>query len=207
MAKEPWPTIHAERAALAADLEGLSDDQWNTRSLCDEWTVREVLGHMTAAAGKTPGAFFAGIISNGFKFNAMAAKDVAAQTAGTPADTLARFKAEATSVTHPPGPVDTWLGETIVHAEDIRRPLGIKHEYPADALKKVADFYRRGNLVMGGKRRVAGLKLAATDTDWSAGDGAEVSGPMISIVLAIAGRTAALDDLSGDGVATLKARM
>jgi len=207
MAKEPWPTIHAERAALAADLEGLSDEQWNTRSLCEDWTVREVLGHMTAAASKTPGGFFSGLITNGFRFNVMAAKDVAAQVAGTPADTLARFKAQIDATTSPPGPKETWLGETIVHGEDIRRPLGIKHQYPADALKKVADFYRRGNLVIGGKRRVAGLKLAATDTDWTAGEGADVSGPMISLVLAIAGRTAALDDLSGDGVTTLKARM
>jgi hypothetical protein len=51
------------------------------------------------------------------------------------------------------------------------------------------------------------LTLRATDADWSAGSGAEVSGPLVSIVLAMTGRSDALKDLSGDGVATLTSRM
>jgi len=50
----PWPLIHAEREALAADLAMLTDEQWATRSLCADWTVRDVLGHMTATAKMTP---------------------------------------------------------------------------------------------------------------------------------------------------------
>src|SRR5207245_1439141 len=46
----PWPLIHAEREALIADLGTLTDQQWATRSLCGAWTVRDVLGHMTAIA-------------------------------------------------------------------------------------------------------------------------------------------------------------
>ena len=40
-----WSLIHAERAALAADLAELTGQQWATRSLCDRFTVREVLAH------------------------------------------------------------------------------------------------------------------------------------------------------------------
>ena len=202
----PWPTIHAERKALASDLQSIPDDQWNTPSLCGDWTVRQVLGHMTATTLRTPGRFFAGLIGSGFRFNTMANKDIAEQCEGTPADTLRRFGERIETSTHPPGPVDSWLGETIVHSEDIRRPLGIKHEYPIDALTRVADFYRGSNLIIGGKKRVSGLTLKATDADWSAGSGPEVSGPMIAIVLAITGRGAAFDDLSGEGVATLRSR-
>jgi len=43
MAESPWPTIHAERAALADDLAGLSAEQWATPSLCQGWTVHQVL--------------------------------------------------------------------------------------------------------------------------------------------------------------------
>jgi hypothetical protein len=44
------------------------------------------------------------------------------------------------------------------------------------------------------------------DTDWSAGSGPVVSGPAVSLVLAITGRTVALADLSGDGLAALRSR-
>ena len=39
MAASPWPVIHAEREALAADLAPLDGAQWTTQSLCDEWSV------------------------------------------------------------------------------------------------------------------------------------------------------------------------
>jgi hypothetical protein len=71
----------------------------------------------------------------------------------------------------------------------------------------VLDFYRKSNLIVGGKRRAAGLTLRATDADWSAGTGPEVAGPAVSLALAITGRAPALADLSGAGVATLRARM
>ena len=67
----PWPFIHDEREALAADLATLSDEQWATRSLCADWTVRDVLGHMIATAKMTPPAFFTALAGSGFRFNAM----------------------------------------------------------------------------------------------------------------------------------------
>jgi uncharacterized protein (TIGR03083 family) len=202
----PWPVIHAEREALIADLRKLDDAAWATKSLCGQWTVREVLGHMTSTAKKTPPKFFASMAAAGFNFDKMVATDVRKETAGTAADGLAEFSRVQGSTSHPPGPVETWLGETIVHAEDIRRPLGIAHEYPADAVIRVADSYKGSNLIIGAKNRVAGLTLKATDTEWTHGSGPEVSGPALSLVLAMTGRAAALDDLTGDGVETLRAR-
>jgi hypothetical protein len=93
-----------------------------------------------------------------------------------------------------------------VHSEDIRRPLGIKHAYPADAAVQVANFYKGSNLIIGAKTRIAGLTLRATDTDWQHGQGPEVSGPMMSLIMAMTGRKAALVDLSGDGVPMLARR-
>jgi uncharacterized protein (TIGR03083 family) len=201
---DPWPTIHAERKALAADLQGLSDDRWLTPSLCTGWTVEQVLGHMTATARMTPPGFFLKMIKAGFGFDKMANAAIAEETKAGPARTLQSFEEVQTSKKHPPGPTDTWLGETIVHSEDIRRPLGITHDYPADAAEQVADFYKGSNLLIGAKKRIAGLTLRATDTDWSTGEGPEVTGPIVSLVLAMTGRPA--DDLSGEGVATLKGR-
>jgi uncharacterized protein (TIGR03083 family) len=110
------------------------------------------------------------------------------------------------SVKHPPGPDDSWLGEAIVHSEDIRRPLGIRRDYPMEAVIQVADFYKNSNLIIGTKRRIAGLALHATDTDWSHGSGPAVSGPMVALLMAMTGRKAAASELSGEGVAVLQAR-
>ena len=201
-----WPAVHAERKALATDLGGLSTKDWDRPSLCDGWTVRDVLAHMTSAAKLTPPAFFGQMIGSGFSFDKVQQKGVAAQRGATPADTLANFESVLTSVKHPPGPNPTWLGETIVHSEDIRRALGIQHRYPADAVVTVADFYQGSNLLIGSKRRISGLALRATDADWSHGTGPEVSGPVLSLVLAMTGRRAAVDDLTGEGVAALRSR-
>ena len=201
-----WSTIHAERKALAADLEQLSDAQWATNSLCGDWSVRDVLAHMTATARLSPPQFIMNLASSGFSFSKMQARDIASEQGRSPRDTLARFGTVLDLSRHPPGPTDTWLGEVIVHSEDIRRPLGIKHAYPIDAAVQVADFYKNSNLLIGAKNRIAGLRLRATDTNWSHGEGPEVAGPMVSLVLAMTGRRAALDDLTGDGVATLRSR-
>jgi len=202
----PWPLIHAERESLITDLGTLTDEQWAMRSLCADWTVRDVLGHMISTAQMTPPRFFAKMAAAGFKFNNMNAKGVAAQATAKPADGLAVFRSHLKDTTHPPGPVEAMLGEAVIHPADIRTPLGIAHEYPEEALIRVADFYKGSNLIVGAKQRIAGLSLHATDTDWSTGSGPEVTGPHLSLILAMTGRGAPLGDLSGEGLATLQSR-
>jgi len=207
MAASPWPVIHAERGALADDLSGLSDAQWQTPSQCSGWNVHDLLAHMLATARMTKAGFFGRFVSSGFNFAKMADKEVQEYGAGGPAATLAAWRDAQNASTSPPGPVDSWLGETIIHAEDIRRPLGIKHEYPTDAVVRVLDFYKNSNLIVGAKKRISGLTLRADDADWLTGSGPEVRGPALSLLLAMTGRSAALTDLSGDGVETLRSRM
>ena len=166
--------------------------------------MRDVLAHMTGTAQMTMGKFFPRLIASGFSLPKLQQKDIDRINQG---DTLEAFKGEVTSSTSPPGPTLTWLGETLVHGDDIRRPLGIKYDYPPDAAMAIADSYKGSNLVMGTKKRIAGVKLVATDTDWSHGEGPEAKGPMMAIVMVMAGRKAALADLSGEGVATLQNAM
>jgi uncharacterized protein (TIGR03083 family) len=202
----PWPLIHAEREALIADLGTLTDEQWATQSLCPDWTVRDVLGHMIATAKMTPPRFVAKMAAAGFRFNTMTAKGVAAEATARPGDGLAAFRSHAKDMTHPLGPVEAMLGEAVIHPADIRTPLGISHEYPEEALTRVADFYKESNLIVGAKRRIDGLTLRATDTGWTTGSGPEVTGPLLSLILAMTGRGATLAGLSGEGLATLKSR-
>ncbi len=207
MAGNQWPLIRAERVALIADLETISDAQWSTQSLCSAWTVRDVLAHMTTTAKMTPGRFFGRFASTGFQFNAMNAKGVKEELRATPADTLAGFKAQLDRTTAPPGPTDAMVAEAVIHGEDIRRPLEIAHSYQPEALTLVGDFVIRGNLLLGGKRRATGLTLVATDADWTRGTGPEVTGPLPSMILALTGRKAGLADLTGDELATLTGRV
>lgn len=51
------------------------------------------------------------------------------------------------------------------------------------------------------------MTLRATDTDWTHGAGPEITGPILALVMVMTGRTAALDDVAGEGVATLRQRL
>jgi hypothetical protein len=46
----------------------------------------------------------------------------------------------------------------------------------------------------------------SADTGWIHGTGPEANGPTVAIVMAMTGRTAALNDLTGDGVTLLRDR-
>lgn len=207
MAASPWPVIAKERGALADDLSSISDAQWQTPSQCTGWSAHDTLAHMLATAHMTKGGFFGKFAGSGFNFDNMAAKEIQKYGAGGPQATLAAWRDAQNATTSPPGPVDSWLGETLIHSEDIRRPLGIKHEYPIDAVVRTLDFYKNSNLIVGAKKRIAGLTLKATDADWSTGSGPEVEGPAMSLLMTMTGRSSALEDLTGPGVETLRSRM
>jgi uncharacterized protein (TIGR03083 family) len=161
---------------------------------------------MIATAKMTPPAFFAALAGAGFRFNAMNDKNISREATTNPSDGLAEFRRHVKDTTHPPGPVEAMLGEAVIHSADIRRPLGMSREYPQEALTRVADFFKGSNLLIGAKRRIDGLTLRAMDTGWTTGSGPEVTGPHLSLILAMTGRSAALADLSGEGVGTLKSR-
>jgi uncharacterized protein (TIGR03083 family) len=201
-----WSLIHAERAALAADLAELAEQRWATQSLCDQFTVRQVLAHLTAGASLNPVRWMAGVIRCRFDFDRQVAMRLAEQLGDDPADTLARFRAVITSTTKPPLAIGAMLGEIIVHGEDIRRPLGIKRDYPVTTLTTLADYYQSSDMPALTRKRAGGLRLTATDGPFAAGDGPRVSGTSLALIMAMAGRAAYCDELDGDGVATLRER-
>jgi uncharacterized protein (TIGR03083 family) len=206
MAESVWPTIHAERTALADDLAGLDPAAWATPSLCPGWTVADVLAHLLSLARMTPPRFVSRLAAARFDFNAYSAKQIALEGSAGPAATLAAFRAAESRESAPPGPKETWLGENLVHGEDIRRPLGIPHDFDLGAVTRVITFYAGSNPIIHGKQRLAGLTLEATDTDFTLGSGPLVRGPAVALMLAATGRKAALEELSGPGVATLQNR-
>jgi len=203
---EVWSLIRTERAALVADLAGLSVDQWATPSLCSGLVVREVLAHLTAGASLNAVRWLAGVIRCRFDFDKQVAMRLAEQLGETPAETLERFRRVVPSRTKPPLPAVAMLGETIVHAEDIRRPLGIRRDYPTEAVTRVAEYYQGSDQVVLAKGRIGDLHLVANDGPFTTGSGALVSGSTLALTMAMTGRAAYLDDLDGDGVERLRER-
>lgn len=201
-----WPLVHAERAALATDLATLSEQRWATPSLCTELTVREVLAHLSSSARLNPVRWMAGVIRCRFDFEKQVAMRLAEQLGASGAETLERFRAVVTSTTKPPLPIIAVLGETIVHGEDIRRPLGIRRDYPLETITLLAEYYRGSDLVVLAKGRIDGLRLVATDGPFTSGEGPLVSGTTLALTMAMTGRPAYCDELDGDGVATMRER-
>jgi uncharacterized protein (TIGR03083 family) len=198
-----WPLVHAERAALADDLTDLDDEQWSTPSLCSELSVREVLAHLTAAATLNPLRWFAGVVRCRFDFDKQVAMRLAEQLGDDSAETLDRFRRAVTSTTKPPLPTIAMLGETIVHGEDIRHPLGIRRHYPTTTLTRVGEYYSGTDQVVIARKRVRDLRLTATDGPFATGEGPPVSGPTLALVMAMTGRAAFCDQLRGEGVPVL----
>lgn len=203
---ETWALVHAERAALIHDLEGLDDDEWERASLCAGWTVHDVVAHLVDSARATRLGFVVGMARARFDFDRQNAHGVQRERGPSPHDTLDRLRQVATRRSTPPAPVDSRLVEEIVHGEDIRRVVGLTRDYPPEAVRRAIVLQARTSASFGGaKDIVARVRLVATDTDLSLGSGPEVTGPAVSLLLAICGRRVALADLDGPGVADLSA--
>ena len=200
------PLVHAERRSLADFLDDLAPDQWTHQTWCHKWNVQELVAHLTAAGHITALHFFAGFIRTGFNFDRFVEGDLVKYAEGTPAEVLRRFQEIIPSNRKPPGPAYVALGEVMVHGEDIRRPFGVKGDHPAEHLTTLAELYKGTGAPLRAKIRLQGLRLEATDVTWSSGSGPEVRGPCMSLILAMVGRSKALDDCNGPGVSTLRER-
>jgi uncharacterized protein (TIGR03083 family) len=198
--------VHAERAALVADLEGLDEAQWDVPSLCAGWTVRDVAAHLVDAACTTRLGFVVSLARARFDFDRQNARGVVRTRGASPQQTLQRLRDVATRTSTPPAPLDSRLVEEVIHGEDVRRPLGLVRAYPQEAVLRSLRLQARTSTSFGGaKQLLAQVRLVAEDADLSLGDGPDVRGPVLSLLLAVSGRRAALPDLHGPGVPAVAA--
>ena len=203
-----WTTIKNGREALADYLAGLSVDAWNRPSLCAGWTVKDVAAHMLVIPTQSKGQVFRSFLGSGFNLEKMNAKYVRTMTAKmSAADIVAATRTSAGSHFMPPGlKLPGLLTELVVHSSDIAEGVGAAFDLPVGDYVASLDHLKTVQSVFSSKKRIAGLTLRATDAEWSTGSGPTVEGPAQQLLLAVAGRRAALDRLSGDGLATLRAR-
>ncbi|MDO5736016.1 MAG: maleylpyruvate isomerase family mycothiol-dependent enzyme [Propionibacteriaceae bacterium] len=199
-----WTAVHRERQALAEDLQGLGADRWATASLCPGWDVHDVVAHLVDTAHTTKLGFLRGMVAAGFDFDKDNANGVARRRRDDPNGTLADLRAAISRTTGPPAPLASRLVEMFVHGEDIRRPLGVSRDYPCEHVVTALKSQLGTSTKMGGGRGlVEGLRLVATDTDFQHGEGAEVRGSAIALLLAVSGRPVRENELEGPGAAGL----
>jgi uncharacterized protein (TIGR03083 family) len=202
-----FPTIAAERRAVAETLDGLTPQQWETQSLCAGWTVRHVAAHLSVALTHGMGTFLVAAIRAGGNLHRANRIVVAREAARPIPDIIGDLRDNADSRFAPPGlGSEAPLTEVLLHAEDIRVPLGIADSRPAERWRAALDFMlsrkgRRGFAARG----VPELRYVATDTDWAHGSGDEVRGPAPALALTISGRPARLGELGGPGLAAVRA--
>ena len=203
-----WQLIHHERAALIRLLESLTSQQWTTNSLCGQWTVQVAAAHVLAGAEQTPATFTKGMLASGFRFDTMIDRQAHRLGELATEQILDRLRVRTTTTNHPPGPIMAMLGEVVVHSLDISQPLGLPAGTDPRAALACLQMYRVASFPVGGKKRIQGLRLVATDLDWSCGDGPEVSGPATALLLAMTGRKGdGLAGLAGDGADRLRNRV
>ena len=201
-----WPMVHAERAALAEDLEQLDETQWAQHSLCGRWNVEEVVAHLTAGASIGRLRWLRSVLGVRFDFDLHNQRRLAEHQGRNPIETLARFRRVITSTTAASGLTLAWLGEIIVHSQDIRHPLGIERVPPIDAVTQLAQFYASRDFAVPSRSAVKDLRLEATDGAFTTGEGLLVKGTTLALTMAMAGRGQFCDELAGDGVALLRSR-
>ena len=202
-----WAMLHAERAALAEDLDHLRPDQWRHSTLCARWDVEEVVAHMIAAASMGQWAWLRSILGARLRPDVHNQRRMVEHRGATPAQTLQRFREIVDATTAPSKHTPAYLGEVIVHSQDIRQPLGLPRAPSAEALIPVAEFFVERNFAVPSRTHSAGVELRADDSDFSAGSGPLVTGSTLALVMAMAGRAVYLDELSGPGVPILGNRL
>jgi uncharacterized protein (TIGR03083 family) len=204
-AKSLMDLAYAERVDLAEFLSTLTPQEWAAQSLCDRWTVKDVVAHVVSYEELSP----LGLAGRFAKGRIVRANEVGVREFAhlSPAELVGFLRRHL----RPQGLTAAFGGmigliDGTVHHQDIRRALGYPRTVPAERLERILPLVP-GNPRLGAGRRIKGLRLTATDVDWQRGDGPEVAGSGEALLMAMTGRHDALAELSGPGLPTLVARI
>ena len=198
-----WGEVADARVRLAEEIQDLDPDALDTQSWCAGWRVRDVLGHLVYLAEATQWVVVRDVVRLGPKPDR--ALDRRARLLGSrpPDELVSRLRASADGRFHVFGsPAVVALGEVLVHGADMLQPIG--HDIAVDpaVVTPLLGIYRRLHRVaFHGKRLI--VTLVATDSDTRLGNGPEVHGRSIDLLLLLAGRQQVVPNLRGPGVGLL----
>jgi uncharacterized protein (TIGR03083 family) len=196
-----------ERQDFADLLDGLSAEQWEQPSLCELWRVRDVVAHVVSYEELSRWQLVRRFAKGGLRPLRINALGVAEYAPRSPRQLTQLMRSSI-----PPRGLTSAFGGMIalvdgmIHQQDIRRPLGKERVIPPDRLHRVLN-YALTSPATRGAHRTRGVRLVATDLDWNHGDGLEVTGPAEALLMAMAARPDALNQLTGPGNELLARRI
>lgn len=204
---DPRRLAYDDRADLADFLGGLPAAQWDAPTLCERWSVRDVVAHVISYDDLGPAGFIGRLAAGRFDPDRANQVGVDQYASLSPDELLAELQGHL----RPAGLTARFGGrigliDGLIHHQDIRRALGAPREVPRERLAAALPFAKVAPPIRAFSR-VRGLRLVATDIGWSSGRGPVVEGPAEPLLMAMAGRTASLDELAGAGLPTLADRM
>jgi uncharacterized protein (TIGR03083 family) len=181
--------VAAERRAQVELYSSLSEEEWDSPSLCAGWRVREVLAHVTMPFRYSLPRVGWELLKTRGSFDRMA--DRRARIDARQLSSGQLWESLRDNVEHPwappgGGPLGA-LSHDVIHGLDVSTPLGRD-----DAVSP-----ERVGMVLGGlrPRQVAffgvdldGVQLRADDVDWTYGSGEPVEGRAQDLLLLVCGR-------------------
>jgi uncharacterized protein (TIGR03083 family) len=190
-----------ELVGLADMLAGLTPEQWEMESPCVGWRVREVIAHITMPTRMSSFRFLLEFAKDRGNFNRMADR-IARRDAHLATDVLvtAVRSDELRRWTPPGGGTRGALVHVAVHGLDVTESLGIARTAPPGHLREVLTELAGPKSAKFFGTDLDGLRLQASDIDWSAGEGRSVVGSARDLMLALSGRPVVPGRLTGDGV-------
>jgi uncharacterized protein (TIGR03083 family) len=200
---ELWTTIDTERASLADLLAELTPQEWEHPSWCAGWRVRDVAGHLSLSHAGLASTVPALLRARG-SFDRMVHDTACARAVAPTGQLVEDIRALVGSRRHAVGTTSLEpLFDVLVHGQDIAMPLGRERPMPTVAAATAATRVWTMGWPFWARRRLRGVGLMATDSDWRAGAGPVVCGSTGDLLLLMTGRRQVLPQLSGPGVELL----
>ncbi|MFC4950109.1 maleylpyruvate isomerase family mycothiol-dependent enzyme [Pseudonocardia sp. GCM10023141] len=203
-----WHALDEQRADLADLLEALIAAEWAQPSLCAGWTVRDVAAHLVLGPRMGVATVIVEMVRARGSFNQMIHETAIRHATRPVEDLVTELRAIVGARRLAPGQkLADALMDVLVHGQDIAIPLRRRRDMPAEAAQAAAQHLWRIGFPFHARKKLRGFRLRATDVNWTAGEGVEVRGPIAAIVALLAGRTATLPYLTGDGVPALATQL
>lgn len=198
-----WHQAAKGRLHFLEMIDGLTEGELDQQSLCDQWTARGVLCHITSFVETSAGGFIKMLFTSGFDFEkgSMAMADT--QLARPLEEVKASLRSNASKSAPLPGFAEAMTTTDLtIHTQDVRRPLGLPGALDEAALHSALQFLttHKAATQLVNRKPIDGVSLRSTDLDWTFGSGPEISGPAEALMMAMADRQSALSDLSGEGL-------
>lgn len=196
-----------ERTEMADFLASLRLEQWDQPSLCHGWSIRDVAAHAVSYEEHGVADLVKRLARARFRpgrFNEVALTEYAGRD---PQELVAFLRRHLT----PRGATARFGGrvglvDAMIHHQDMRRPLDMRRRIPAERLLCALPFAVTAPPLRG-FWNARGVRLVATDLDWSWGRGPEARGLAEAVLMVLAGRRRVARELTGPGASILQERL